>query len=116
MGAERSRPELGHCGDEELASLIAGARALLMPSLAEGFGLPVVEALQLGRQWWQATCPYSVNSPNIPTYVDVLDGKRWEQTIVSFIGDTPERQRQQQAMKNYRPPEWQAHFTSWMNG
>lgn len=31
-----------------LLALIAGARALLMPSLAEGFGLPVAEAIMLG--------------------------------------------------------------------
>ncbi len=31
-----------------LLALIAGARALLMPSLAEGFGLPVAEAITLG--------------------------------------------------------------------
>lgn len=33
---------------EEVAALLAGARALLMPSLAEGFGLPVVEAMSAG--------------------------------------------------------------------
>ncbi|GGY54014.1 glycosyltransferase family 4 protein [Parvularcula lutaonensis] len=34
--------------DAALASVIAGAEALLMPSFAEGFGLPVVEAQALG--------------------------------------------------------------------
>jgi glycosyltransferase involved in cell wall biosynthesis len=33
---------------EDLVALIAGARALLFPSLAEGFGLPVAEAMALG--------------------------------------------------------------------
>lgn len=32
----------------QLLALIRGARALLMPSLAEGFGLPVAEAMALG--------------------------------------------------------------------
>ncbi|WP_147454369.1 glycosyltransferase family 1 protein [Sphingomonas sp. PP-F2F-G114-C0414] len=32
----------------ELLGLIEGARALLFPSLAEGFGLPVIEAMALG--------------------------------------------------------------------
>jgi glycosyltransferase involved in cell wall biosynthesis len=32
----------------ELLSLIKGAKALLFPSLAEGFGLPVLEAMSLG--------------------------------------------------------------------
>lgn len=31
-----------------LITLIAGARALLFPTLTEGFGLPVIEAMQLG--------------------------------------------------------------------
>ncbi len=39
---------LGWQDDATIAALIADARALLMPSLAEGFGLPVVEAMALG--------------------------------------------------------------------
>jgi glycosyltransferase involved in cell wall biosynthesis len=34
--------------DTELISLYAGARALCLPSLYEGFGLPLLEAMQLG--------------------------------------------------------------------
>ena len=33
---------------EEVAGAIKGARALIFPSLAEGFGLPVLEAMALG--------------------------------------------------------------------
>ena len=39
---------LPYQGREALLGLIAHARALLFPSLAEGFGLPVVEAMALG--------------------------------------------------------------------
>ena len=39
---------LGKVGDDALRELYRGAHALLMPSLYEGFGLPVVEALSLG--------------------------------------------------------------------
>lgn len=39
---------LGYVGDDELAALYAHARFLAMPSLYEGFGLPVVEAQQYG--------------------------------------------------------------------
>jgi glycosyltransferase involved in cell wall biosynthesis len=36
----------GHVSDGTLASLYAGATALCFPSLAEGFGMPLVEAMQ----------------------------------------------------------------------
>ena len=39
---------LGRVGDEELASLYRGALCLAYPSLYEGFGIPVLEALACG--------------------------------------------------------------------
>jgi len=39
---------LGYLPDEQLAQLLAGARALIFPSLYEGFGLPVLEAMASG--------------------------------------------------------------------
>ncbi len=39
---------LGRVGDERLASVLAGATVLAAPSLAEGFGLPVLEAMAAG--------------------------------------------------------------------
>jgi glycosyltransferase involved in cell wall biosynthesis len=38
----------GQVGDEQLAAIYSGARALLLPSVDEGFGLPAVEALACG--------------------------------------------------------------------
>ena len=39
---------LPYVADADLIALVQGARALVFPSLYEGFGLPVVEAFQLG--------------------------------------------------------------------
>jgi glycosyltransferase involved in cell wall biosynthesis len=39
---------LGRLPDSDLAVVLAGATALVMPSLAEGFGLPVLEAMSAG--------------------------------------------------------------------
>ncbi len=39
---------LGRVSDEELAALYRGARCLVYPSLYEGFGIPVVEAMACG--------------------------------------------------------------------
>jgi alpha-1,3-rhamnosyl/mannosyltransferase len=38
----------GFLAPEELAAVLAGAEALVFPSLYEGFGLPVLEAMALG--------------------------------------------------------------------
>jgi glycosyltransferase involved in cell wall biosynthesis len=40
--------ELGHVDDELLPGLYAGASAFVLPSLYEGFGLTVLEALAAG--------------------------------------------------------------------
>ena len=39
---------LGHVPDEELPALYAGAAAFVLPSVYEGFGLPVLEAMAAG--------------------------------------------------------------------
>ena len=44
----RSVRQVDHVPFEQLVSLIRGARAVVFPSLYEGFGLPVLEAMLLG--------------------------------------------------------------------
>lgn len=38
----------GHCSEHELACLYTGCEAFVFPSLYEGFGLPILEAMQCG--------------------------------------------------------------------
>ena len=38
----------GYVSEEEKVSLLSGAEALVYPSLYEGFGLPVIEAMSCG--------------------------------------------------------------------
>lgn len=49
-GARRPQwlQSLGFVDNDDLVSLYRGARALVVPSLYEGFGLPVLEAMQVG--------------------------------------------------------------------
>ena len=104
--------ELGRCSDDELASIVAGARALLMPSFAEGFGLPVAEALELGTPVIASDLPvFREIAGDIPTYLDASDGVAWEKAIKAFLQDGPERQRQLDRMPAYRAPNWATHFT-----
>jgi glycosyltransferase involved in cell wall biosynthesis len=103
--------ELGRCPDEDVASIIAGARALLMPSFAEGFGLPVVESLELGTPVIASDLPvFREIVGDIPTYLDSSDASAWEDTIRSFVTDCPERTRQLDRIAAYHPPDWATHF------
>jgi len=105
--------ELARCGDEELARLMAGARALLMPSFAEGFGLPLVEALQAGTPAIASNLAvFREIAGDIPTFLDPIDGKGWEHMIGSFLEDGPERRRQLQLLPDYRAPTWPGHFAA----
>ena len=103
--------ELGRCDDDALAGWIAGARALLMPSFAEGFGLPVIEALALGTPVIASDLPvFREIAGNIPTYLDPLDEPGWERAVRAFVGEDPDRLRQLALMQGYRAPEWAGHF------
>jgi glycosyltransferase involved in cell wall biosynthesis len=50
LGLERLVVFPGRVSDEELAALYTKARALILPSLDEGFGMPTVEALLCGTE------------------------------------------------------------------
>lgn len=103
--------ELNQCSDAELAGYLAGARALLMPSFVEGFGLPVVEAMQQGTPVIASDLPvFREIAGDVPLYCDPLDGPAWERAILDYMADIPDRARQLAAMAGYRAPDWPAHF------
>ena len=105
--------ELGRADDATLAGLIAGARALLMPSLAEGFGLPVIEALQAGTPVIASDLPvFDEIGRSIPLLLDPHDRPAWLAAVQDFCSDGPERTRQRAAMADFRAPRWPDHFTS----
>ena len=117
---QNSVQEVRACNDEELAAWIAGARALLMPSFVEGFGLPVVEALQLGTPVIASDLPvYHEIVGDRPTYLDPTDVPDWTEAISDFTGDGPERRRQITAIEGYHGPTWEQHFRTveaWLEG
>ena len=103
--------ELGRADDATLAGLIAGARALLMPSFAEGFGLPVIEALQLGTPVIASDLPvFREIAGTIPLLLDPEDGTAWLAAVRTLCDDGPERARQLAAMPAFRAPGWDDHF------
>lgn len=80
--------------DATIAALIANARALLMPSLAEGFGLPVVEAMALGvPALASATGAAAEIAGDGALLVDPHDATSLADAIRRIAGDTDLRSR-----------------------
>ncbi|MCT8158516.1 glycosyltransferase family 4 protein [Pseudoruegeria sp. SHC-113] len=103
--------ELGGVADEDLAPLIAGAQALLFPSLAEGYGLPPLEAAALGVPVVCNTLPvYRETLGNIPIYADASDQYQWEKAI-RMLAEASVKERKIGA-NGFRPPVWSDHFAT----
>lgn len=97
--------------DRQMASVLRGASALLLPSLAEGFGLPVIEALALGVPVICSDLPALRESGgNVPDYLDPSDTAAWRAAIFDYLSDTPRRQAQLARLAGWRKPRWEDHF------
>ncbi|HEY8124699.1 MAG TPA: glycosyltransferase family 1 protein [Methylocystis sp.] len=84
--------EAGGLSTPGLRSLLAGARALLMPSFAEGFGLPVAEALAAGTPVVASDIEaFREVGGDAIDYVDPLDGLGWLQAVRDY--STPQSPR-----------------------
>jgi glycosyltransferase involved in cell wall biosynthesis len=74
--------EASDLSDGSLANLIAGASALLAPSMAEGFDLPVAEALSLGTPTIASDLAvHREIGGTWARYLDPLDGPGWMRAI-----------------------------------
>lgn len=104
--------EAGSVPDTEMHALVAGARAMLMPSFEEGFGIPVIEALSVGVP---VICSDIVAHREVggeaPDYLDPLDGLGWMRLIEAYaLPDSPEREAQAARIKAWRAPQWRDYF------
>ena len=79
---------LGYLPRHTLATLIAGARAVLFPSLYEGFGLPVLEAMTLGTPVITSTASSLPEvAGDAALLVDPFDTRALTQAILSLDAD-----------------------------
>jgi len=91
-GVEPYVRDLGFVAAEDLPALYTGARLLVFPSLFEGFGLPVLEAMAYG-------CPVAAaRATTLPEcageaaeYFDPLDAEDIAQTIHRLLNDEAAR-------------------------
>lgn len=91
-----------------LVQLLAGAQALLMPSFAEGFGLPIVEALSVGTPVIASNIPAHMEAGGrFATYLSPIDGIGWMRAIREHVRDNPARRA---ALDGYLPATWDDYF------
>ena len=104
--------EVPRCDDTQLATWLAHAQALLFPSFAEGYGLPLVEALAAGVPVIASDLPaFREVVGDIPHYLDPIDGLGWLQAVLAFADPLhPARQQQVVRMQGFKAPSWEAHF------
>ncbi len=84
----------GHLSDESLAALLSGARALVLPSLDEGFGLPAVEAMSCGTPVLASrsgALPEVVGEAGL--YFSPHDQQELLQALLRILDDAPLRRR-----------------------
>ncbi|MBV8911486.1 MAG: glycosyltransferase family 4 protein [Acetobacteraceae bacterium] len=97
--AERARSAgrlllLGHVGDEDLAALYSRCAVFVYPSLYEGFGLPVVEAMAAGAPViTSATTACGETAGDAALLVDPRDTTGITACMAGVIGDQGEAER-----------------------
>ena len=104
--------ELSSCTDADVATYLTHAQALLFPSYAEGYGMPLVEALRLGLPVIASNLPvFREIAGDVPTYVDPIDALGWMAQIMAYAAlEAPARQQQLARLAHFQPPSWAAHF------
>ena len=88
----------GRVPDEDLPALYSGADCFLMPSLYEGFGIPVLEAMACGTP---VVCSRASSLPEVAgpaaCYIEQMTGEGLADTIRSVLSDPQTTQQMRTA-------------------
>jgi glycosyltransferase involved in cell wall biosynthesis len=106
--------ELTALTDARVGTLLRDSRALLYPSFAEGFGLPVAEALSAGTPVICSDLPVLRETGGaVPDYVDPLDARGWLEAITDYATNpAPRREAQLARMPGWRCAGWDEHVAA----
>jgi glycosyltransferase involved in cell wall biosynthesis len=84
----------GYVADEDLPTLYSAATAFILPSLYEGFGLPVLEAMQCGTP---VLCSNTASLPEVggdaALYASPTNDSEFQQQIVTLLNNPTLRQQ-----------------------
>jgi glycosyltransferase involved in cell wall biosynthesis len=95
-----------------LSSLIQHARALLMPSFAEGYGLPLVEALSLGTPVIASDIPvFREVTRGRATFRSPIDGVSWRDAVRDFSDNkSGAYEKAAASIRGFVAPDWKGYF------
>lgn len=97
------------CGDAQLATLYRHAHVVVVPSLTEGYGLPVIEALTRGVPVVASdggALPEA--GSGVVDHVPADDVEQWVTVLSAHLDDEELHRRRRTAAQSFRPPTWQA--------
>jgi glycosyltransferase involved in cell wall biosynthesis len=95
--------EVSNLRDDQVARLIRGAAALLSPSFAEGYNLPVIEALSLSTPVIASDIAVHRELAVGAQLIDPLDGPAWLEALLAAHEHRPRSPA-------FLVPTWEAHF------
>lgn len=105
--------ECNRLPDRQLRRLMKQSRGVLFPSFAEGYGLPLFEAMALRVP---VICSDLQAFRDIagaaPCYLDPIDGLGWARAIEDYAQpDSAARAAQLRQLAQIRMPRWKDHFS-----
>lgn len=104
--------EVGALDDRRLADILTNAQALLFPSFAEGYGIPLVEALAAGVPVIASDLPvFREIGQGVPEFLPPDDLDAWRDAVLEYSHPKSSRRAAQMARRQaFRVPDWRDHF------
>ena len=104
--------ELPDSTDQEVANYLQHAQALLFPSFAEGYGMPMMEAITFRVPVIASDLQvFKEIAGALPVYLDPLDFAGWLAAVHDLNDpDSKTRKAKLAQMANFELPTWHRHF------